>query len=158
MALVDDSKEILGEIVEKAEWTHARLAAVEVSGIVFDTTAMAYLAYHLNVVGGTLVKSCGLDLLGLATEELHLFAKVDLHFGDSLPYSFTRGNKDVGGEYLELVMLAERCSRLGMDGVDSLDLIAPEHYTQSDFLVCQTDVDRVAFDAEIASAEVNLIA
>ena len=37
VALVNDGQEVLGEIVEETEGTHARLTAVEVAAVVFDS-------------------------------------------------------------------------------------------------------------------------
>ena len=45
-----------------------------------------------------------------------------------------------------------------VEGGDAFYFIAEEHYPQDDLFVGQTDVDRVAFDTEVAAVKFDLVA
>ena len=69
-----------------------------------------------------------------------------------------RCHEEVGGVDVEAVVSAEMGVVVGMDCYYFLNLVAPEYYPYDDVFVGQADIYRVAFDAEITSLEVNLIA
>ena len=158
MALVDDGKEIVGEIVEQAEGAGTRFAAVEVARVVLDARAVAYLANHLHVVGHPLVKPLGLELLPDRFEKLHLFAQVYLYLADGFVDALFGRHEQVGREYLVGIEGACAAARSGVDGAYRLNLLAPELDAHDGVVVGQVDVDRVALHPEVAPVELHLVA
>ena len=65
VGLVDEADEIIGEVVEQAVGTVARLAAVEDPRVVLDARAEPELAQHLHVVLGPLAQPVRLEQLAL---------------------------------------------------------------------------------------------
>ncbi len=158
MAFVDDGEIIFREIVEEAERPHSGLAAVEISGIVLDARAITDFLDHLHIICHALFKPLCLQRLALAAESFNLLAQVKLNLGHGALLARGRGDEDVGGIYLEGVMLAERTEIFGMMGRYGFDFIAPEYNPQHDFLVGEADVYRVAFNSESASFGLHFIA
>ena len=118
VALVNESDEILWEIVQEAERTLARLAPVEVAGVVLDTRAVAHLLYHLKVVFDSLLQTFSLSNLVDALEVGHLLDEVVLYLAD--------------GGRAALAGCHEIAGRIDIDTVDFL-------YGGSGDRICQTD-------------------
>ena len=107
MAFVDYCQEVLGEVVEQAEWTHPRLPPVEIAAVVFDAGAMAHFAQHLHIVGHALKQALRFEFLGFTHEVVVLFAEVELNLSDSGAHAFGRGDEEVCGINLEEVVSSE---------------------------------------------------
>ena len=71
--LVNDSEEILGEVVQQAVRRFSGFATVNVTGIVFDATTKADLLHHLQVVGGAHSNALGFEKLPLFFKPGHSF-------------------------------------------------------------------------------------
>jgi hypothetical protein len=112
---------------------------------------MPQLTEHLHIVSHTLQQTFRLHLPRFAHEEVVLLAKVELYLPYCRPHPFGRGDKKVGRIYLELIVGAERRVIGRMDGLDRLNLIAPECNTHYDLLIGKTDVDGVALHTECAA-------
>ncbi len=79
VTLIDESHEILGEIVQQAEGPLPFLAPVEVAGIVLDAGAIAHLLDHLEVVFHPLLQALGLQSPALRLEPGDLLHQVVLY-------------------------------------------------------------------------------
>ena len=88
VAFIDYSEEIIGEVVEKTEWAHTRLAAVEVARVVLNARAVTHFTNHFNVVGNALTQSISLGRATFTVEHIHLVAEVEFNLLNSLSHAF----------------------------------------------------------------------
>ena len=158
MALVDDGEEILGKIVEQAEWPHAGFASIEIARIVLYARAISHFANHLQVIGHPLVESFCLGMSGFAIECLHLRAQVHVDSSQRIRHALFGGHEDVCGEDAERLHGLARQVTARVEQLQRLNFVAPEDDAQHDVLVAQVNVNRVALDAEIAHSHVHLVA
>lgn len=124
--LVDHDEEVVGEVVEEAVRRLARLAAVDVPGVVLDARAESDLLHHLEVERGAHPEPLGLEQLALLLEigEPHLellLDRVDRAVHDVLAGDVVRTGEDGDGVELAHDVAGER-----VQGVQRLDLV-PEH-------------------------------
>ena len=84
MAFVNESDEVILEIVNETERPLSGLPSVKISGIVLDSGAVAHLLHHFQVVFHPLLQSFSLQILSDALEILHLLHEVILNHADSL--------------------------------------------------------------------------
>ena len=113
---------------------------------------------HLHIVGHAFAYPLGFDQFVLAREIVYPLFQVKTDLSYSRCYALFRCDEYVCGIYLETVVLSERYSVDRVYGRYGFNLIAPENHSQYYFLVGQTYVYRIAFDAEIATPEINLVA
>ena len=76
MTFVDESYEILREIIEKSERRIAGFSAVEIPAVILNAAAIADFAHHFYIVTRALQKPLRLEQFILFFESLHLFAHV----------------------------------------------------------------------------------
>ena len=84
MAFVNESDEVILEIVNETEWSLSGLPSVKISGIVLDSGAVAHLLHHFEIVLHPLFQSFGLQIFSDALEIFHLLHEVILNHADSL--------------------------------------------------------------------------
>ena len=63
VALVYESNEVLGEIIQQAERPFTLLAAVEITGVILDSGAIPHLLDHLQIVLHPLLETLGFQAL-----------------------------------------------------------------------------------------------
>ena len=63
MALVDDAKHILGEVVNQGKRRFTRLTSIQMARVVFDAVAKAHRLEHLEVIIGPLLQTLRLEQL-----------------------------------------------------------------------------------------------
>ena len=148
VALVDDGEEVVREVVQQAERSHAGPSPIEVTRVVLDARAISHLAHHLHVIGHTLVQALGLGEAVLAGERSHLVLAVKVNLPHGGLHAFLGGHKDVGRENLESLHVLGGHLRLAVEHLDALDLVAPKDDAQHDVLIAQEHVNRVTLDTE----------
>ena len=156
VALVDNKEEVLGEVVQQAEGALARLAPIEVAGIVLNARAVAQLAYHLQVVGGALVEPLGLIGLILGLQLRHTRAEVDVYLPHSGIDLLLGRDEEVGRMDHQTRQRAVLAPTDGVEGSDTLDLSVPEGHAVGDPVEAfdrGEDVHRIPLDAEVARLE-----
>ena len=158
MRLVDHQKEVLGEVVEKTVRWRARLATVDVQGVVLDAGAGAQLAHHLQVIGGAHPQSLCLQQLSLSLELGEPLRQLRLDAGDRpvhaiRPCDVVRGRKDV-----DLLVLREDLAGDRMQGHQPFDLVAEHLNANGMELIHREDLDSVAAHAEGATRERHVVA
>ena len=109
--LVDDQEEVVGEEVEEGVGGLARLAAVDVAGVVLDAVAEADLLHHLQVVLGAHAQALGLEQLALLLEPLQAVLELLLDLDDGPLHPLLAGHVVGGGEDLELLEVGRRARR-----------------------------------------------
>ena len=156
VALVDDEEEVAGEVVEETEGALARLTTIEVAGVVLDARAVAQLADHLQVIGGTLVEALGFEGTAFVLQLLHALAEVDVDLPDGGIDLLLCRDEEVGGVDDEARHRPVFSTALWIEGSDALDLIVPEGHTVRHTVEAfdgGEDVDGIALDTEVARGE-----
>ena len=159
VALVDDHQVVLGEVVEEAVGPLARLAPIEVAGVILDTGAVAELLQHGEVIGDPLVESVSLHLFPLLLEEARLLVEVLLDLRHRPVGLLLGGDKEIGRVDKDLVELLDLLAGEGDKGGDPVDLVAPKLDPVGDPLVVLhggEEVDGVALGAEGAGLKLPL--
>ena len=158
MALVDNGQEIVGKVIQQAEWAHAGSASVEVARIVLNARAVAHLAHHFHVIGHALIQSLGLGKAVLAGESGHLGLTIQVDLAHGGTHAFLGSHEDVGRENFKTVDILGGQLSLAIKNLDTLNLIAPEDETQHDVLVAQEHVDCITLDTESAHPQLGVAA
>ena len=158
VALVHHQQKVFRKIVEQAEWTHARLAPIEVARIVLDARTITHFAYHFDVVIDALVKPFGFVRFAYFVQIINLLPQVERDLVDGLVDAFAGCNENVGRVDVERVVTCECVSVGRVDGFDALYLVVPENHTQNVVGIGQKNVHRVALDAKITAIQIQLVA
>ena len=121
---------------------------------------MAQLAYHLQVEGHPLVEALRLEGLANLLQVIHLRAQVHVDLADGLVDALLRGDEQVGGIDVQLVLLVVLLARLRVEGGDAVDLVVPEldavgHAVER--LDGGEDVHRIAVHPEASALELQLV-
>ena len=148
VALVDHQQEVVREVVEQAEGALPGLAPVEVAAVVLDATAEAQLPHHLEVVRGALLQPLAFDEPALLVEPLDLLDHVLLDLPDALLQGVFAGDEEVGRIDAERLKGVQGGPVFGVNGLDALDLVAPEVNADRVVGIGQEDIDHVAIDPE----------
>ena len=154
MALVDECYEILRKIVDEAERAHPFAPAVEISGIVLDTRAVAHLLYHFQVVFHPLLQSLRLQRLSDFLEIFTLPCEVVLDLADGLGRALARGHEIVGRIYGHLVKRVYECSCHRVYDGYAVHLVPEKLDSDRIFSISDADVHGVPADSECPSLEI----
>ena len=158
VALVDDDEDVLGEEVEEAVGTLARLAPVEIAGVVLDARAVAKFLYHLHVVLHTFLDALRPQRVALLLVVCDALAQVVLYLAQGDVGLLFRRDEDVGGKDLILVEGGKAAERDGVKLLDTLYRVAPHRDAQDALAVCHGDIDGVALHTEGAALESHVVA
>ena len=158
MAFVDHQQEIVGEIVNQAEWSRPRCTSVEVTAVVLDAGAVAQLLYHLQVVVYAFFQPLGLKVLVDADKVVAAFEHVALYLSQGAGHALLVGEEVGGGVDDHLVEAFKPLAADGVETFESLDLVVPERDAVAEVGKRGVDVHRVALDAEAAVGELDFIA
>ena len=156
MALVNECDEILREIIQQAEWSHAFCAAVKVSRIVLDARAVSHFLYELKVILDSLLEPLGFMVLADALEVFALSYHVVLDLADRLCAAFFRGHEVAGRVDRDLVKLFDERSGERVDDGELLHFVSEELHANGILTVSDADVDSVSAHPECSSLEVGL--
>ena len=156
VAFVDEAEEIVREIVDEGEGTLAWLAAVEVSGIILHSGAIAHLLYHLHVVFHPLFQAFRFKVLAFRFEIGKLLYQVLLDLGHGLCAFLLGGDKVLGRVEVYLVQTLEDGAGYGVDEGDSVNLVPKEFYSYRVVRSAQENVHRVPAYPEAAALEIRL--
>ena len=158
VALVHHQQEVVGEIVYQAERTAARRAAVEVAAVVLYTGAVAQLLYHLHVIVHPLLQALGFQVLAYAVQVVAPLIHVALYLQQRACHILFAGEEVAGGVYHHLVEPLQPLSADGVEALEALYLVVPKADAVAEVGKRGEDVHGVAFHAEAAVGELNLIA
>ena len=136
----------------------ARLAAVDVAGVVLDARAGADLAHHLDVVRGAHAQPLGLEQLALPLELGQPLLELGLDAGDRALHALGAGHVVRGREDVDLVVLGDDLAGDRMEGHEPLDLVAEHLDPDRMLLVDGEDLDGVAANPEGAALEGDVVA
>ena len=159
VALIDDHQIVLGEVVEEAVGPLARLAPIEVAGVILDAGAVAKLLEHGEVIGDPLVESVSLHLFPLLLKEARLLFEILLDLRHCPVSLLFGGDKEIGRVDKDLVQLLNLLTGEGDKGGDPVDLVAPKLDPVGDPLVVLhsgKEIDGVALGAEGAGLKLPL--
>ena len=158
MALVDDAKHILGEIVDEREGRLARSTAVEMSRVVLDAVAISHILKHLEVIPRTFAQALGLEELvgflelGQALRKLlvdGIECVVDLGALRDIVTCRPDGHR---------VKLTQNLARDLIDLGDNLDFIAKELDAERMLRIRRKHVDALPAHAEAAASKIDIVA
>ena len=156
VALVDEGDEVLREVVDQAERPLARLATVQIAGVVLDAGAVPHLLDHLTVVLDTLLQALGLQPLANLVEVVHLLFEIVLDHAHGLDGAFPRGHEVRGREDRSLIQGLDVRSGERIDQRKGINLI-PEKLDPHGFVrASEEDIDGVAAYPEGPSFEIHL--
>ncbi len=158
VAFVDYEEEVFWEVVEEAVGSLSGVSSVEVSGVVFDAWAVAEFFDHFDVVGDSLFEAFGFGGFADGMEVVGFADEVVLDVADGVVDFVFWGYEEVGGEYCGVLLFGDGGGCEWVDGFDGFDLVAEEEESEGEVFVGDVDVDGVAFDAEVASFEVDFVA
>ena len=153
MALVDYGDKILGEIIEQAEWTHSRVATVEIPRIILYSGAVAHFSNHFYVVGYPFLQPCRLKQSPFIAKLLDACAQVEFYLRNRGGCALFGGYKYVCREYLECFKSFFGESGVGVYGLNRLYLVSPEYHSQLYFFVCKFYIHSVSLHSECASSQ-----
>ena len=158
MALVDEDKGVLGQVLHQRRGRLARFPAGEMAGVVLDPRAVAHLLHHLDVEVGPLLQPLRLQELVFRVQ-----------FAEPLPQLLA----DIDDRPLQVVLrrhvMAARVDRRaaepldllppqGIDDGDRLDRIAEELHPDRPLLfIGRKDLHDVPPDAEGPPVEVDVV-
>ena len=158
MGLVDETNEVVGEVVEQAVRPLAGLAAVEDSRVVLDPRAEPELAEHLHVVLGALAQAMGLEQLALGLELRAPLVELAPDLGDrvvdhALADVVVRRRPDA--DVLEVVL--DELARQRVEVLEVLDLVTEHHDPERGLGVRGEDLERLAADPERPARERGVV-
>ena len=99
MAFVDKHQKVLGKIVQKRIGRVARLTAVKIPAVIFNTCAKADLAHHFNIIARALAQPKRVKRLSLVLQLLGAYLQVALNPVDVLAHFFAIHRIMCGGEH-----------------------------------------------------------
>ncbi len=158
MAFIDESEEIILKKVDQAEGALTGFAAGEVAGIIFDALTEAQFLEEFEIIFGAHADALGFD------QALAFFELADAQFqflantADRALNFILGGDELVGGVEVEGFEIFTTFTGKGIERADAFDFVAPEFDADGAFHVGGEDVDRFAAHAELAAAELDIIA
>ena len=159
MGFIHDHEEILGKIIEQRKRRLPGLAAVKITGVVFNSLAIADLAHHFDVIQRALLDALRLKQLVLRLELLHALPKVLFDLADRALQLFPAGGIMGGREHRNMLALKQDLPGERIHLGDTFDLVPEEFHTQR--LIRPVDgenIQHIALRAEGAARKVDLIA
>ena len=154
VALVDHEQEVVREVIEQTEGALTGLSTVEVAAVVLNAAAEAQFPHHLEIVRGAFLEALPFNEPPLLIEPLDLLHHVLLDLPDALLQGVLAGHEQVGRIDTQRLEGVEDGSVFRVNGLDALDLIAPEVKANGVIGVSEEHVDHVSIDAKGATAEV----
>ena len=156
--LVDETDEVVGEVVEQRPGRAASLAPRQVPRVVLDTRAGARLGQHLEVVLGTLAQPLRLEQLVLLLEQRDLL----FEFGGDVVQRRVEfgaaGHEVPRGIDLDRLTVSQHLTRQRINLGNALELVTPERDAHDDLLGRGMDLERVAAHAELAGRQIVVVA
>ncbi len=156
MALVDESDEILREIVHQAERAHTLLAAVEIARIILDAGAIAHLFNHLKVIFHPLFQPLGLHPLAVFQQLVVSLLQVVLNHAHRLRGAFLRRHEIVCRIYRNFIDVLNRRSRNWVNHSEPVNLVTEKLDAYRVIAIANAYVHRVPAHPESSSLEVGL--
>ena len=158
MRLVDETKEIIREIIEQSGWWLALGAAINVARIVFDALHEASAFEHFEIVFNALAEALGFEVFLLIIEVFEAVFILGADFYDgAFEVFFWRGIVAVW-ENTNLARFGINFGRERVDDLDVFDLIEAEFDAVCPVAGGWENIDRVAADAEITALKRDVIA
>src|SRR5690606_28398727 len=108
------------------ERSSTRQSSIKIARVIFHPRAVAKLTNHLEIKLCTLLKTFRLHEFPFFFEEINLRHEIILDLMDSGGYCITTGNKQVGREDRDNLLIRKFLSCGRLDPLDSLNLIPPE--------------------------------
>ena len=158
VALVDDEKEVLREVVDQGVRGLAVVPAVDVHRVVLDAVAVTDLLDHLEVVLRAHAQALGLEELAVRLEPREPLLQLGLDADDCLAHDLIAGDVVRGREHDELGQLADLLARERVDDRDAFDLVAEELDARDRLLVRRMQLDGVAPHPEPTAPERGVVA
>ena len=159
MRFVHKEQKIFGKIVEQTGRRLARLAAVEVAGVVFNAVAVAELFNHFEVKLGALLNALGLHKLPVLLEIGEPHRQFIAYVAGSPLEVVLRGNKVAGRVQHGFAYLGQHLAREGVNLAHEVDIVAKKFQPQRPLvMVGGNDFKGIAAHAEGAAVEVVIIA
>ena len=158
MAFVNDYQEIFGEEVQQAVGAGTGSTPVKVARIILNAGAMSQFAYHFHIIGHPFLQTFGLEWAAFVFKPLHLLVKVILYFVYGTQRGFLGGHEEVGGINLVGIELGDGNAAHRVHFLNTVYLVSPKGDAQQVVGVSQINVHRIAFHAEIAAVQVNVVA
>ena len=156
MALVDEADKVVREIVDQGERALARLAAVEIAGIILHARAVAHLLDHLDIVLHPLLEALRLEGFADALEILDLGDKVVLDLENSLGALLLGGDEVLRRVQVDLIQLLEPGARHGIHQRNAVHLVAEELDPGGIVGAAQENINGIAPDTEGTAFELGL--
>ena len=154
MRLVDDQKEIVGEIVDERGRRIARVATGEVARIVLDAVAETHLLEHLEVVHGPLFETLLLEKATGVVVVVEALTKLVANRADGFAELLLLGDVVRAWEDRRARERADDFAAKRIDLFDGLDLVAEELDADRDLLFVRgKNFDDVAADADTSRGE-----
>ena len=119
--------------------------------------ASRQFAYHFHVVGDTLIQPFGLQRFAYLLEVGDLFVQVVFYLVDGACRTLLGGHEQVGRINAVFLEASQAQAAHRVDFLDGIDFIVPERDAQQVVRVSQVDVHRVAFHAEAAPLQVQVV-
>ncbi len=156
VALVDERDEVLREVVDEAERSLARLAAVQIAGVVLDSGAVAHLLHHLKIVLDPLLQSLGLQPFADLIKIIDLFFEIVLDHAHGLDAALPCGHEVRCREDRDLIQRLDVRPGQRIDQRERIDLVPEELDPHGLVRASEKDIDRVSPDPERPSLEIHL--
>jgi len=158
VGLVDDTEEVVGEVVQQGVGGLARLAVRQMNRVVLDARTVAGLLEHLDVERRALFDPLGGHEVALSLKVVDSFFHQPLDLRDRLFEGVVGdrvvfGGVDQRGRFGRLDLACER-----VDFQEAVDLVTPELHADRIAAVHRKDLDGITPDPEGALREVDVVA
>ena len=158
MALVDNAKHVLGEVIDKRKRRFSGAAPIEVTRIVLDARAKTHRLEQLKVVIGSLLQALRLEQLVLGLELGHALLALLLDGLESRRHLGLLGHVVRSGPHRDGVVLTQQLTCDLIDLGNELYLVAKELKAQGVLRIRRIDINHIATHAKRTARKVIVIA
>ena len=157
MAFVYYNQEIIRKEVQQTVRTGTCITPVKVAGIIFYARTMPQFANHLHIVCHALIESFRLIHFSFLLEFGHLFRQVVLNLMNSSQLALFGGHKKIGRINFVFIKSSQTDSRNRVDLFNGINFVVPKHNPEEIVAICQVNVYRVTFYAEIPAIQLYIV-
>src|SRR5664279_3381919 len=157
MTFVYYGYKVFREIIEKAERPGSGFSSVKVTGIVFNTAAIAEFLNHLKIVKHSLFQSFCFFFFPDIIEISGLANHIILNFTYCHIYPFPGSDKDIGGIDYILIQNIKPAAAEGIKSVQFFDLVTEEDDPYGNICVCRKDIDCIPANSECTMLEFQFV-
>ena len=158
MALVDNGYKIVRKIIEQTERPRTGLTTIEISGIIFDSGAIAQFTHHFHVVFNSFLNAFRFYRFANFLKKSDLLNQVVLNLADSKLHPFISRYKNTGRINNRSINRFNCSATYRINRKDFLNVVAPENNPECYISISRKYIDSVALNPEISTVKFHFVA